>query len=70
MGCAKCLVQILLEPALMSNLGSVAALDRFWVKPEAEQRAIWGPPADPWAPLTGFSFDRVSDEELGLPPLP
>ena len=63
-----CLARILLEPALARHVGSVAALDRFWAKPETERREIWGPPVDPQTPLVGFNFDRVTDEELGLPP--
>ena len=63
----QCLARILLEPALASHVGSLAALDRFWAKPETERRAIWGPPVDPQVPLVGFNFDRVTDGELGLP---
>ena len=63
-----CLARILLEPALARHVGSVAALDRVWAKPETERRKIWGPPVDPQTPLVGFNFDRVTDEELGLPP--
>ena len=63
----QCLARILLEPALASHIGSLAALDHFWGKPETERRAIWGPPVDPEAPLACFNFDRVTNGELGLP---
>jgi hypothetical protein len=64
----SCLARILLDPDLVGRFGSEDALGTFWGLPLADRQAIWGDPIDPCAPLHGFEFNHVSDEELGARP--
>ena len=62
----SCLARIIVDPLLAGYFGGVADLAEFWGKHKDERRAIWGDPIDPLAVLSGFSFDHVSDMELGV----
>ncbi|MCF1473141.1 hypothetical protein FS763_14455 [Agrobacterium vitis] len=60
-----CLLQILESPDLCLHFGNVEALRAFWQIEQSERREIWGPPVDPYSVLKGFSFEHVSDQDLG-----
>lgn len=60
-----CLTTILLDPELRKHFANVDALRAFWQLDRPKQAALWGLPVDPFSPLTGFSFDHVTDHDLG-----
>lgn len=61
----SCIAHVLRDPSLLRHFGNADALQKFWARPAAERRAIWGPPVDPYSPLNRFKFEYVGDGELG-----
>lgn len=61
----SCLKKIIVDPSVTPHFANEAALHAFWAFDPDARCNIWGAPVDPVMPLKGFSFDHVSDEELG-----
>jgi hypothetical protein len=63
----NCLLRILENSELQRHFGNVDTLRAFWQLEKDRQVAAWGRPIDPFEVMNSFSFDHVSDHDLGRP---